>query len=274
VAVGFCAVAFVAALAASGVSSRVGSPPTGDLATLEVIALVIVGSLVVVGLFGLTLARGLDERRLRKMRMPLWRRILVLVAATFVFVVSFAILSRVLPSEQAHPRGARRCVVCSHSPRASASTRKPPAHEGPLATSWARAAAFAVGGAIAIAALFLLYRQPKQRRPEEDAEVQLDHLVTAGIHGLESDPDPRRAVIKAYAGMEHALAEDGLPRGASETPLEYLERALGHLHVSKESTAALTGLYEQAKFSSHVIDEPMRQQALAALESLRAEIAS
>jgi hypothetical protein len=80
-------------------------------------------------------------------------------------------------------------------------------------------------------------------------------------------------VIKAYAGMEHALAQDGLPRSPSETPVEYLRRALERLSASTAATTRLTALFEQAKFSTHVIDEPMRQEALAALGDLRTELA-
>ena len=90
---------------------------------------------------------------------------------------------------------------------------------------------------------------------------------------LESESDPRQAVIKAYAGMERALAEDGLPRQPSETPLEYLRRALERLSASTAATTRLTSLFEQAKFSSHAIDEPMRREALAALGELRSELA-
>lgn len=268
-ALGLCACAFVGALAAAGVSSRVGSPPTGGLSTLEAVVLVVLGSLAVLGVYALVVARGVDERRLEKARVPLWKRILVLIAVTALCVGGSAILVRVLPVHQAQLHvaegGAPTGAVKQH--------RSPTAGHGPFDSTWARVAAFAVGGTIGIVALFLLYRQPRVGRAgEEDTDAALDRAIAAGVQELETEPDPRRAVIRAYAGMERALAADGLPRGASETPLEYLERALEHLQASKGATARLTGLYEQAKFSRHVIDEPMRHDALAALTDLRSEL--
>lgn len=268
-ALGLCACAFVGALAAAGVSSRVGSPPTGGLSTLEAIALVVLGSLAVLGVFALLVARGVDERRFEKAQVPLWKRILVLITVTVLCVGGFALLVRVLPVRQIHLH-----VAGGSAPaRAGKKHQPPPVGRGPFDSSRARVAAFAVGGTIGIVGLFLLYRRPGLRpRVEEDPDARLDRAIAAGIQELETEPDPRRAVIRAYAGMEHALAADGLPREAPETPLEYLERVLEHVQASKGATAALTGLYEQAKFSSHAIDEPMRREALAALTDLRSEL--
>jgi hypothetical protein len=76
-------------------------------------------------------------------------------------------------------------------------------------------------------------------------------------------------VIKAYAAMERTLAEQELPRKPAETPLEYLRRMLQDLGGRADPARRLTGLFEEAKFSAHVIDEPMRQDALTCLAALR-----
>ena len=49
--------------------------------------------------------------------------------------------------------------------------------------------------------------------------------------------------------------------------------ALERLHASRAATVRLTALFEQAKFSDHVIDESMRGEALQALAGLRSELA-
>jgi hypothetical protein len=157
-------------------------------------------------------------------------------------------------------------------PRVALSHRSP-LPGGPLDSSWARGAAFAAGAAIGIAALFFIFRYPSRSGSRGRDDGTLDRAVAAGVSALASESDPRQAVIKAYAGMERALAEDGLPRRPSETPLEYLRRALERLSASTAATTRLTSLFEQAKFSSHMIDEPMRRDALAALGDLRAELA-
>jgi Domain of unknown function (DUF4129) len=70
--------------------------------------------------------------------------------------------------------------------------------------------------------------------------------------------------------MERALGERGLARHAAETPVEYLTRLLAQVEAGAAAAARLTSLYERAKFSSHEIDESMRRDAVAALQSLRA----
>jgi hypothetical protein len=73
--------------------------------------------------------------------------------------------------------------------------------------------------------------------------------------------------------MERALGAHGLARRPSETALEYLARALTSLHVGRPSVERLTALFERAKFSRHEIDGSMKAEALAALSSLRDELA-
>jgi hypothetical protein len=72
--------------------------------------------------------------------------------------------------------------------------------------------------------------------------------------------------------MERVLAEEGLPRRPSETPVEFLRRALTRLKASRSAAAQLTSLFEHAKFSQHPVDESMRHEALGALADLRSEL--
>ena len=53
------------------------------------------------------------------------------------------------------------------------------------------------------------------------------------IDDLRNEPDARRAVIAAYAGMERTLATHGLAAAPSETPFEYLARILRDLDVRR-----------------------------------------
>ena len=60
------------------------------------------------------------------------------------------------------------------------------------------------------------------------------------IDDLRRDPDPRRAVIAAYARMEQALTLYGCPRRPSEAPYEYLSRVARDLEA-EQPVAALHG---------------------------------
>ena len=101
--------------------------------------------------------------------------------------------------------------------------------------------------------------------------------VVAGALGdmlaeLRAERDPRRAVIRAYSGMERTLGARGLPRHAYEAPFEYLERILTGVQASAHSVGRLTNLFERARFSEHPIDTAMKGEAIDALVALRGEL--
>jgi hypothetical protein len=102
--------------------------------------------------------------------------------------------------------------------------------------------------------------------------VALDEVLADSLDDLRNEPDPRRAVIRAYARMERTFAAYGVPRDQSEAPLEYMARALDRLNVSAYSLRRLTQLFSRAKFSPHEVDAGMKDEAIEALVGLRAEL--
>ncbi len=103
-------------------------------------------------------------------------------------------------------------------------------------------------------------------------ERELRQVLDETLDDLQNEADPRKAVIAAYARMERALAAHGLPRRPSEAPLEYLSRVLLELHVTEPAIRSLTNLFQRAKFSPHDVDSGMKEQAIAALVSLRDDL--
>ena len=134
----------------------------------------------------------------------------------------------------------------------------------------------AVGlGALIVAAIVVAVLVDRRRRgrdaltPEQLKE--LGDALDEAIDDLRRDPDPRRAVVAAYARMEQALTVYGLPRKPSEAPYEYLRRVARELEA-EQPVAALTELFEVAKFSEHSVDETMRGRAIDALTAVRHEV--
>jgi uncharacterized membrane protein (DUF485 family) len=103
---------------------------------------------------------------------------------------------------------------------------------------------------------------------EEDVAAS----IGAALDDLEAEPDPRRAVIAAYARMEGVFGRHGLRRDPSETAGEYLRRILLGLTSQSDAVRRLTGLFEQAKFSTHAIDARMKQDAIDALRVIRDDL--
>jgi uncharacterized protein DUF4129 len=97
----------------------------------------------------------------------------------------------------------------------------------------------------------------------------LAQAVDLSLEALLREPDPRRAVIGAYAAMERELASADVPRLASEAPIEYLRRVLGEVWLPSDDVRTLTDLFQVAKFSRHPVDEAMRGRAIASLEQIR-----
>jgi hypothetical protein len=111
-------------------------------------------------------------------------------------------------------------------------------------------------------------QRPLRRRSQDAVSLALDE----SLDDLRTEPDLRRAIIAAYARMERALAFGGIPRRASEAPLEYLERALRELDTSAAGVRRLTDLFEWAKFSQHEPEPAMRDEAIDALVAVRDEL--
>lgn len=127
---------------------------------------------------------------------------------------------------------------------------------------------------LAVGAWWVAGRARKHARGE--FRLGLAHAVAQAVNesldDLHAETDPRRAVIAAYARLERVLADHGVARRPSEAPLEYLARILASLQVGDEAVATLTHLFERAKFSQHAVGPEMKEQAIAALVTVRDEL--
>jgi hypothetical protein len=126
---------------------------------------------------------------------------------------------------------------------------------------------------LAIAAYVLSSRRRKALgAAEERAAEHVADTLEDTLDDLRAEPDPRRAVIAAFARLERALASSGLPRRAPETAEEYVARILDRLEVDRAPVRTLTDLFERAKFSQHEVTEAMREDAIAALTRIRDDL--
>lgn len=129
---------------------------------------------------------------------------------------------------------------------------------------------------VAVVAGYIAYKRRPPVVPEEAAltmEEEVAATIDDAIDDLENEPDPRRAVIAAYARMERTFGRHGLARRPSETAIEYLRRVLHEVTARSAAVEKLTSLFERAKFSRHEITEPMKQDAISSLREIRESIA-
>lgn len=117
-------------------------------------------------------------------------------------------------------------------------------------------------------------RRPAPLAATPVVEDELVMTISEAIDDLEREPDPRRAVIAAYARMERALGRRGLGRDRSETPLEYLRRVLLERTTAGGAVERLTSLFERAKFSPHAVTAAMKDDAISSLREIREAMAT
>lgn len=145
---------------------------------------------------------------------------------------------------------------------------------GPAALDWTAVAL--VLATLAVAAGVLWRRGARRRRAAGERLAlarALQEAVADTLDDLRLEPDPRRAVIQAYARFERVLGLQGVPRRPPEAPLEYLARAFDRMAIPRPATERLADLFEVARFSTHPVSGAMRDEAVACLLEVRRALA-
>ncbi|BBZ05869.1 hypothetical protein MDOR_00380 [Mycolicibacterium doricum] len=104
-----------------------------------------------------------------------------------------------------------------------------------------------------------------------------ESLARAAERGLieigDLSREPREAIIACYAAMERELGKSpGAMPQDSDTPTEVLARAVDRRLLHGESAAELVDLFEEARFSTHVMGEDHRDAAVRVLRLVLREL--
>ena len=111
--------------------------------------------------------------------------------------------------------------------------------------------------------------------PPEHSEslVRAAELGLAQIGDL--NREPREAIIACYAAMERELANvPGAAPQDFDTPTEVLVRAVEHQALHVDNAVELVNLFEEARFSPHVMNERHREVAVQVLQLVLADLRS
>jgi disulfide bond formation protein DsbB len=109
--------------------------------------------------------------------------------------------------------------------------------------------------------------------PRSESLVRAAELGLAEIGDL--NRDPREAIIACYAAMERELANvPGAVPQDFDTPTEVLVRAVEHHALHADNAAQLVNLFEEARFSPHVMNEGHRKMAVNVLRLVLTELRS
>jgi hypothetical protein len=231
--------------------------------------LTIAGSAVLFVYF-LVLRRRLEARGGVRQRNPL-ERVLTLL---FAFGVASLATRRLSGHNPIKPPEVAEGIGQGGPPPSTTSTGSVAGQPG---FSWEAATVTVMLIVLALGASWYAGRARKRARgelgsPGDRLATEVAAAVDESLYDLRAVPDPRRAVIAAYARLERVLAAHRLPRRPAEAPLEYLARMLDDLSVSPGAARRLTGLFERAKFSQHAVGPEMKEDAISALETVRDDL--
>jgi hypothetical protein len=269
---------FLVAVGSSRSSGRISShglldfnSVLGDL-TVVLLGLLVVAVCLLAYVLMLSLRRptaGDDLTNPGPSSVPWWARVLAvfLVLGAFAGVVAAIILRE--RQNQGNPP-----VSISMPGPVPLPPGSGPAGGGEFIVHWWILGPLALLTLAALVVVLLVRRRRSMPRPDRSLRErdELSEALQASLDELDEDEDPRRAVIRAYATIERALADHGLRREPSETHVEYLARWAGGARVTRATAEALAALYERARFSLHEVDEQMKAEARSALVSLRREL--
>ncbi|MFB9884283.1 DUF4129 domain-containing protein [Planobispora siamensis] len=116
--------------------------------------------------------------------------------------------------------------------------------------------------------------EPAEAAPPQETRREVRRALHAGLAGLDTDDDPRRAVIACWLRLERAAAAAGTPRTAADTPADLVARLLAAHRVGQGALDRLAQAYRRARYSPHEVDDSLREQARRALTRVDAELAA
>jgi hypothetical protein len=281
-----------------GVERANQPPPPDSGSSLIYVAVLLSVSLVIVAVALITRLRdprrvpasagGLPQRFSGGRGRPAWRVVMIGAAVLVVWLLVVWLLSRfIVPHGIAQPQPAPQSAV--PTPANNTPQRPGPRDAGAdrdvlryLIAGTVALLTMIVVGAVATARRRRVVApriEPAQPVGQPISTVAATSLARAAESGLAEIEDlnhePRQAIIACYAAMERELTHfPGAVPQDFDTPTEVLARAVEHHALHVDNAAELVNLFEEARFSPHVMNEEHRRSALRVLQLVLAEMRS
>lgn len=234
---------------------------------------------------GAPFRRGEDRAR------PTWRLALTALAVMIGWLVLTVLLSSLGPQGPAQQPAAPPSVADSEATAPRDDAKPPPRTEEPDDTT--DVISYLIPPMLVFMVLVVAGTAVASRRQRRDAAtrpvseidessappVVADSLARAAEVGLAEIGDlsrePREAIIACYAAMERELTRvPGAVPQDCDTPSEVLARAVDRGALKPDSATELVDLFEEARFSPHVMTEAHRDAAVGVLQRVLAELPS
>jgi Domain of unknown function (DUF4129) len=277
---------------------RADQPPADSGSSLVYVAAMLTVSLVIVAVA--LIARLRDPRRAAVSAAalsdrfsgghgrPAWRVLMIGAALLVVWLLVVWLLSRFIVL---HGATQSQPAPQSGVPTPPANTPRPPGSQDGgadrdvlhylIAGSVALLTMIVVGTVVTarrrrVVAPRIEAAQPLGQPASAVAATSLARAAESGLAEVENfNHEPRHAIIACYAAMERELTRfPGAVPQDFDTPTEVLARAVEHHALPADHAAELVNLFEEARFSPHVMNEEHRSSALRVLQLVLAEMRS
>lgn len=173
------------------------------------------------------------------------------------------------------------------SPQRSAASTSPPRVLTALAAViWVTVAVVIVAGLVLAGRRLWQAWVDRRRAPPPPPEVDFEVLeeprrVVEEIardaprqRELLEEGTPRNGIVACWQRFEVQAGEAGVRRRSWETSAEFTLRVLDLADADAGPVNLLAGLFREARFSDHPLDESARSRALAALDAIHAGLAA
>ncbi|MGB8795818.1 MAG: DUF4129 domain-containing protein [Mycobacterium sp.] len=272
-------------------------PPDSPASLVYVIAMLSV-SVVIVGVAIIVRLRdprraapsagGLPERFSDGRGRPTWRVLVIGAAVLVAWLLAVWLLSHfVALNIGGQPPAAPPSTAPAPGTNASRPPQPPDVGADRDVLHYLIAATAALIVLIVVGAVFAARRRRVEEPPTVGAEMPRpptapstsESLVRAAEVGLaeigDRSREPRAAIIACYAAMERELSRvPGAVPQDFDTPTEVLARAVENHVLHVDNAAELVNLFEEARFSPHVMSEAHRESALGVLQLVLADLRS
>jgi Domain of unknown function (DUF4129) len=232
-------------------------------------------------------AGGLPDRFSYGRGRPTWRVLMIGAAVLAAWLLAVWLLSQFVVL---HVTARAPTVPASTAPTPANNVSRPPQPPGGgggrgmmryLIATTVAVLVLAVVGVVAarrqrVGEAPIVAAEPLPPAPAPATSESLARAAEVGLAEIgDRSREPREAIIACYAAMESELAYvPGAVPQDFDTPTEVLARAVENHALSVDSAGELVNLFEEARFSPHVMSEAHRETALNVLRLVLAELRS
>jgi hypothetical protein len=221
---------------------------------------------------------------------PTWRMLVLAFGVVVAWLLAIMVLNRLGATVAVDPPDAGPPGPTPAAPTPGTETVVPP--QNPESAGDSSLFGYFYGATIAflfilVAATIIAARKrrravplapPSETHDDGNAtDVESESLARAAEVGLAEVGDlsrePRKAIIACYAAMEGELSRvPGAMPQDFDTASEVLDRAVAHHALGPDSATQLVDLFDEARFSPHVMTEAHRDAAVQVLQRVLAEL--